>query len=101
MPLAQHIRMCSLIDDVIDPRRGRPLPAGSDHAGDNILDPFEHGLDAAVTPVPHPASQAEAARLMFDPGAVADALPPAADQHPTGHTAHRFAFRNSAARAAT
>jgi hypothetical protein len=97
----QFIRVCNFRRNLINPRRGGSIPAGSNHIGHSVLSPFEHGLDAAVAPVSHPTLQAEPPRLMVDPGPVAHALHPSADHDPAEGSRHRLTPRNAATRAFT
>src|ERR1700738_1053025 len=52
--------------------------------------PRKQRLDAAVPAVAHPALELACHRLVLDPGAVADALHPAPDRHPTDCFVHLF-----------
>src|SRR5579863_135727 len=97
----QFIHVCNFHRNLINPRRGRSIPAGSNHICYSVLSPLEHGLDAAVAPVPHPTLQAKPPRLMVDPGPVAHALHPSADHDPTEGSLHRLTPRNAARRAFT
>jgi hypothetical protein len=101
MPQPQFIRVCNFRRNFINPRRGRSIPAGGNHICYSVLSPFEHGLDAAIAPVPYPALQAKPPRLMVDPGPVAHALHPSADHDPADGSPHRLGLRNSASRAST
>ena len=77
-------------------RQDATMPATTSSA------PANTGLDAAVTPVSHPALQTKPPRLMLDPGPVAHALHPAADHYPPDRaTLIACALRNSASRAFT
>ena len=100
-PQPQFIRVCGFLRNLINPPRGRSIPAGSNHIRYRALSPAEHSLDAAVAAVSHPALQAKTPRLMLDPGPVAHALHPSADQDPTDGSAHRSGPRNAARRAST
>src|SRR4051812_22046124 len=87
-----------LARDALDARRGRTVAAQRDHVGHNRSRSRKQCLDAAVAPVTHPALELAGARLMLDPGAVADALHLAADRHLLDGVAHFFNPRKSAVR---
>ena len=65
--------------DRIDPRAGRPAPAGRDHGPHCLFGPGEHSLHTAVAPVTHPALDAVRARGVLGPITIAHALDAAAD----------------------
>src|SRR5262249_44576291 len=77
----QLLLAAGLSRDAFDSRRRRPVAAQRHHLGYDFGWPRKQRLDAAVLPVAHPAFELAGARLMLDPGAVADALHPAADRH--------------------
>ena len=71
-----------------DPRSARAAAAGRDHGLHNIARAREQGLDRAVGTVAHPAFEAMVEGCVFSPGAKADALNLAADDHPADDVPH-------------
>ena len=79
---AQHqfVRAAFPLLDRIDARARRPLPAIVDHGAHVVRASREHRLDRSVAAVAHPSVQAASFRVVFSPGAIADALHAAPDR---------------------
>jgi len=69
-----------------------------DHLGDDGRGTGEHRLDGAVVAVAYPAFQPARPCPVLDPGAVTDALHPAADRHMENRVGHVFNPRKAPAR---
>ena len=87
-PQIQRIGMAGLFRARIDARRRRTAPALRHHIGHNFRRSRKQRLDAAVAAIAHPAFKIVRHGAVLDPGAVTDALHPAADCHLTDCAAH-------------
>src|SRR5262249_12901660 len=81
LPQAAQFLAAGLVEHRFDPRRWRTVPAQRDHLRDRLGRSRKQRFDAAVAAIAHPSLQMACNSLVFDPGAVTDALHPAPDRH--------------------
>ena len=68
------------LNDALDPRARRSLPARVDHIGHSLFGADEDRFDRAIAAVAHPTLNAALERCHFGPGPITDALHAAADR---------------------